>query len=346
MSTHVSCIGRGLPPLNCAGYGDLCLDCTGVRDQDWAAHAEPHARDAVGVRGDRSAYPASGPCGQEGHCEAQVGAARRCGISRFATCRPLGIDPASSWQTRRQALVSSSRLGSGGNAYNCTLPSSDGCAATSWFESSAPSTTTTAIWRTARRMPRRLFAAFDRHKIACGLASDASNQNSTICPPIGTAALTATPARRRRSCPGRGRWCFVVQRPAQRNFLRGELDDHRQRPGTTFTDPGLANGFAEYYRVQAVGTSAACEGRLSNCQAVTPQPSAGLRRPRCRDLRLLWRDRRVGRRRQRREPTTTVKITSSSEPAGETITLTRVSPGSASYVGRSRRRREPPRPTG
>ena len=42
-------------------------------------------------------------------------------------------------------------------------------------------------------------------------------------------------------------------------------------PGTTFTDSGLANGFAEYYTVQAVGASASCDGLLSNCQAVTPQ---------------------------------------------------------------------------
>ena len=34
---RISCIGRGFDEnSNCSGYGDTCLDCTGVRDIDWA----------------------------------------------------------------------------------------------------------------------------------------------------------------------------------------------------------------------------------------------------------------------------------------------------------------------
>src|SRR4029077_8712524 len=100
-----------------------------------------------------------------------------------------------------------------------------------------------------------------------------------------------------------------------------------------FTDGDLANGFAEYYRVQAVGASAACEGRLSNCQSVTPQPTAGLveldaATYRCSGVvGVSVADANAG------GGTTTVKITTSTEPAGETVTLTRVSPGSASFAG-------------
>jgi hypothetical protein len=40
MSTHVSCIGRGFAPeFNCSGYGDVCLNCSGIRDVDYAMHA-------------------------------------------------------------------------------------------------------------------------------------------------------------------------------------------------------------------------------------------------------------------------------------------------------------------
>jgi hypothetical protein len=39
-------------------------------------------------------------------------------------------------------------------------------------------------------------------------------------------------------------------------------------PTTTYVDTGLANGFAEYYRVQALYGN--CDGPVSNCVAVTP----------------------------------------------------------------------------
>jgi subtilisin-like proprotein convertase family protein len=331
MSTHVSCIGRGLLPLDCAGYGDPCLGCTGVRDQDWAAH-ESHTPATPGGFVATLCISGSGPCGREGHCEAQVGGETLWDLA-VRDLPAMGIDPASSWQIADK-LWYRSRLGSGGNAYNCTLPSSDGCGVTSWFEKLRAVDDDDGNLANGTPHAAALFAAFDRHKIACGLASDASNQNSTICPPIGTAALTATPG----AASAQLSWTGVAGASSY-NVLRNETSCAASStiianvPGTTFTDPGLANGFAEYYRVQAVGTSAACEGRLSNCQAVTPQPSAGLvglgaGTYGCSGvIGVSVVDANVG------SATTTVKITSSSEPAGETITLTRVSPGSASYVG-------------
>jgi hypothetical protein len=44
---------------------------------------------------------------------------------------------------------------------------------------------------------------------------------------------------------------------------------------TSFTDPGLGNGLQEYYRVQGLSGNAACDGAVSNCVTVTPQPFAG-----------------------------------------------------------------------
>src|SRR5438046_6694819 len=45
--------------------------------------------------------------------------------------------------------------------------------------------------------------------------------------------------------------------------------------GTSYTDMGLADGFPEYYTVQAHGAYAVCEGALSNCVAVMTLASTG-----------------------------------------------------------------------
>ena len=38
---HDSCVGRGFYLRgNCGGYGDPCLDCSGIRDMDWTQHDE------------------------------------------------------------------------------------------------------------------------------------------------------------------------------------------------------------------------------------------------------------------------------------------------------------------
>ena len=99
-----------------------------------------------------------------------------------------------------------------------------------------------------------IFAAFDRHKIACGLASDASNQNTTTCPVL-TRPDAVDDGRLRLSAltwttvPG----ALWLQDPAQRLRLSG--GDRRASPGIvttgSFTDLGLANGSSIYYNVQA-----------------------------------------------------------------------------------------------
>jgi hypothetical protein len=191
MSTHVSCVGRGFDMTNnCSGYGNACLSCTGVRDQDWGAHQSHTPATPAGFVSSFCEIGSS-PCGREVHCESQVGAETLWDLA-VRDLPATGLDPASSWQLADK-LWYRSRLGSGGNAYNCALPSSDGCAATSWFSKLRAVDDDDGNLANGTPHAAAIFAAFDRHKIACGLASDASNQNSTICPAIGTAALTATP---------------------------------------------------------------------------------------------------------------------------------------------------------
>jgi trimeric autotransporter adhesin len=332
LSTHASCIGRGFFQSGfCSGYGDACLTCTGIRDQDFAQHLS-------GVPATPQDYVANhcgsgtGPCGREVHCEGHVGAEALWDLA--ARDLPAsGLDAASSWQLADK-LWYKSRLGSGGNAYNCALPSSDGCGATTWFTKLRAVDDDDGNLANGTPHAAAIYAAFNRHAIACGLATDAANQNSTACPSIGASTLTATAG----SAAAQLTWTAVANATAY-NVLRNDASCTAGStiiatvPGTTFTDTNLADGFPEYYSVQAVRANAACDGPLSNCRGVTPQPFAGLVKLNAASyscqatINVSVNDANIG------GPTTTVKLTSAAEPSGETITLTQVAPGSVKYVG-------------
>ena len=332
LATHDSCMGRGFRQFGtCGGYGDTCLTCTGVRDQDWDSHASHTPATPAGFL-TTNCGGGSGPCGKEVHCESYVAAET---VWDLAT-RDLpatGLDLASSWQLVDK-LWYKSRLFSGGPAYNCALPSSDGCSAGSWFQKFRTIDDNDGNLANGTPHAAAIFAAFNRHKIACGVASNPFNQNTTTCPAIGATVLTATAG----AASAQLTWTPATGAAAY-NVLRNEASCAAGSTiiatlsGTAFTDAGLGYGFTEYYTVQPVGANPACDGRLSNCQSVTPQPffgevklDSGLYS--CSSLiTVSVSDANIG------AATTTVKITSATEASGETITVTQVSPGSTNYTG-------------
>src|SRR5262249_12898188 len=74
MVTHVSCIGRGFYQSgNCSGYGDACLNCSGIRADDWTQHAS-HTPQTPANFVQPDCGGGGGPCGREPHCEGYVSA--------------------------------------------------------------------------------------------------------------------------------------------------------------------------------------------------------------------------------------------------------------------------------
>jgi subtilisin-like proprotein convertase family protein len=330
MSTHVSCIGRGFRQSGtCSGYGDTCLSCTGLRDLDWAAHASVSPATPSGFVTANCSF-GSGPCGREVHCEGYVGGET---LWDLAT-RDLpvsGLDEATSWQLADK-LWYKSRNGSGGNAYNCALPNSDGCSAVSWFQKVRFVDDDDGNLANGTPHAAAIFAAFSRHKIACGLATDASNQNHTSCPALGAPALSGTVG----SASATLNWSPVAGASGY-YVLRNDASCSAGYTiiatvaGTTFTDTGLANGFAEYYRIQPKVTNTACDGAMSNCLPVTPQPFAGSVKLdasvyNCSaTIGVSVVDGNVG------ASSLTVNVASTTEPAGEIVTLNAT--GSSTYAG-------------
>jgi hypothetical protein len=118
-----------------------------------------------------------------------------------------------------------------------------------------------------------LYAAFARHNLACGAATDATNRSTSSCPALATPVVTRTirPEGVELS------W-VAVPGAAEYRVYRGELGCNRQQvpiaslPAgqTTYLDDVAKTDLLRYYRVEAFGSNRACTSRVSNCIAAPP----------------------------------------------------------------------------
>ncbi len=330
-----SCVGRGFRPgVNCSGYGDTCLNCTGIRDMDWdqrISHTPATPTSFV----DPNCGGGGGPCGREVHCESYPPSEAIFDLAA-RDLPAAGLDSQSSWQLAER-LFWSSRQGSGGDVYNCTIPNSDGCGAGTWFTQMRTADDDDGDLSNGTPHAAAIFAAFDRHGMACGAASDPENQSTSSCPTLAAPALTGTAGSNSANLT----WTDVPG-AAEYNVLRTEVScdeysfnviDEVAAPTLNYVDDALANDLAVHFRVQAEAANPACTGAVSNCVTVTPQPFAGsirLDRPvyGCDVLvNITVRDANTG------STTVDVTIFSDSEPTPETVTLTETAPGSARFEG-------------
>jgi hypothetical protein len=273
LATHTSCVGSGFDSVNCGGYGDACTSCTGIRDIDWGKHAlnTPHTV----ANFTQPLCPASasykGPCGKEGHCESYVSSEA---LWDFVN-RDLP-DPGSgaAWTVADRLWYLSRSTATA--AFSCTAGAtftSNGCNAGS-------------LWKTFRAVDdddgnlangtphsAELYAAFNRHGIAC--TSDAgANVSFRGCarPAAPTLSLTGGDGQVTVAWSGPAGVYDVyrTERGCDSGFARVAND----LAGTSLTDTGVANGFTYYYQITAQPSgNEACASAPSACLAVTPQPA-------------------------------------------------------------------------
>ena len=343
LSTHISCMGRGFfQSRNCGGYGNACLSCTGVREMDYMKRARRQPSTPQNFTGTNcSVSSGGGPCGREVHCEAYPPGEAVWDIAA-RDLPTAGYDSTTSWEILDR-LWYTSRFGSGGDAFNCALPSSDGCAAQTWFTRMRVVDDDDGNLANGTPHAGAIFSAFARHNIACGAAGDPSNQSRGMCPNIAAPELIAT------SLSGSAKldWKAVGKATSYR-ILRNDAGCSAgftivgKTSGTSYVDSGLADGYTQYYTVQAISMNDACDGLVSNCVAATPEPYAGSVTT-DRDvyacsstIRIIVRDANIA------GPTTTATIRSTSEPVPETVVLTQVAPGSYRYEGTIQTTSAPP----
>ncbi len=263
-----SCVGRGFwLSRTCGGYGDTCLSCTGIRDHDWAARtANTPATPSTWVQ-NRCSGGGSSPCGRSVHCESYPIVES---VFDLATrdLPAMGLDADSAWQLAER-LWYESRDGSGGDIYNCSLPDSDSCGATSWYQRMRVADDDDGDLSNGTPHAAALFAAFDRHDIACGATGDPENQNSSSCPSLAQPGIVVT----REEGGTRIDWSAVPDAASYIVFRADRSCDVQHvnigstYGTTTFLDSSVKPGFTAYYRVQAVGANAVCRSAVSTCVA-------------------------------------------------------------------------------
>ncbi len=275
-----SCIGPGFWQTggNCGGYGDACTSCSGVRDIDWGRHAlaTPHTAGNFIQTHCPSGFGYDGPCGREGHCESMVVSEA---LWDFAARDLPGAGTNAAWAVAERLWYLSRPSATAAFAcHNQTSPwTSDGC-------------NTGSLWRTLRAVDDddgnlangtphscHLFAAFDRHGLACA-TDPGANVCSAACTPPPAPELAAAAGERRVELswagsgtgipPGMVYDVYRSEAGCGAGFVRAASG----LAGLSYQDPEVANGRTYSYQVIArpAGDGGSCASAPSACRAATP----------------------------------------------------------------------------
>jgi Immune inhibitor A-like, MAM domain len=271
-----SCLGRGFQGSLCGGYGDPCSaasGCTGVRDIDFAHHNS--GLPFTITRLQTLCPGGSDPCGKEVHCAGQVYAQAVWDLfNRDLTGGVLNYDADRSHEiATRDTYLGASPVGTW---YQC-VQGSGGCPADSGYQNYLAADDDNGNLTDGTPHMTALFAAFDRHGVAC---STPTVQNSG-CGGGPTTAPTVTPTAVDRGASLS--WTAVAGASKYQIFRTDGVFGCNygkvkvgETTGTSFIDDGLQNGRTYYYTVAAIGSADTCIGPMSSCTSVTPVAGANL----------------------------------------------------------------------
>ena len=142
------------------------LDCSGVRDADWDKHADHTPDTALGFVCTQCGT-GTGPCGRQVHCAAAP--ARQAAwdlVTRDLVAPPFNLDSQSAFLLGNRIFYQGS--GNIGAWHACTCgASSSGCGATNGYIQWLAADDDNGSLNDGTPHMTALFAAFDRHGIAC-----------------------------------------------------------------------------------------------------------------------------------------------------------------------------------
>lgn len=277
LMTHISCVGPGLYVNGaCDGDGDSCTSCTGVRDLDFSKHAsgvpatvssftQPFCEDP-----DPTEIP--GACGLDPHCESYVSSEALWDFVARDLSNPGG---AAAWAIAERLWYLSRATATG--AFTCdTAPAvwtSSGCA-------------TGSLWRTLRAADDddgnlangtphscQLFAAFNRHGIACPTDPGANVCFTSYTPPlVPTLSLTTTsPGQVQVSWTNSGGGVLYDVYRSELGCNSGFVLIASNVATSPYIDTSVSSGFTYSYQVVAhLAGCTGCAAAPTSCQSVVP----------------------------------------------------------------------------
>jgi trimeric autotransporter adhesin len=267
IALHASCIGPGFLGSNCGGYGDACTACTGVRDIDWAKRVSNTPATVSNFTQVRC--PAgSGPCGKEVHCESYVPSQA---VWDFANRDLPSPGSGTAWSILDRLWYLSRSTST--RSFACTTGTtftSNGCSAGNWWKTMRAVDDDDGNLANGTPHGGALFAAFNRHGIACTTDTGAST-TFRGCTPPATPTLSLTGANNSvgLSWTSSGSVYDVYRNETGCNA--GFTKIANDVSATSLTDNAVANGLTYFYQIVAhpSGTEA-CGGTPSTCVSVTP----------------------------------------------------------------------------
>jgi hypothetical protein len=274
-----SCVGRGFDLFStCSGFGDACTSCNGIEDVDFARHLSGAPHDLADAMVCPFAGGSTGPCGRVAFCEAMI--VGEAAWDLFA--RDLR-NPATFNYDGHTALELATRLFYLGgqnvfNWYTCTSGVA-GCNADGGYLNLLAADDDDGDLSNGTPHMSAIFAAFNRHGIACATPAPAVPDSGCPGGPTAAPALSATPLDQGATLswtPVAGATRYAVFRTEGVKGCDSGKAKVGETAGNSFRDEGLLNGFAYHYTVLPVGAVDSCSGRMSACQTVTPAPGSNL----------------------------------------------------------------------
>ncbi len=272
IALHDSCMGPGfLGTNNCLGYGDACTSCTGVRELDYAKHSSGTPATVANFTQAHCLFGGGGPCGGEVHCESYVSSEA---IWDFAN-RDLPTPGTSAAWTILDRLWYLSR-GTSTSGFTChtgATYTSDGCGTGNWWKTMRAVDDDDGNLSNGTPHGGALYAAFNRHGIACTTDPGASTTFAGCTPPTKP-TLTATAGSNSVSLSWSTSGSVLYDLYRNETGCNGSFTQILPTTtSTSFTDTGVANGLTYYYQVTAFpAANAACASVPSTCVSVTPVP--------------------------------------------------------------------------
>ncbi len=293
LALHQSCVGPGFLSSNCGGYGNACTSCTGVRDIDWAKHSRNVASTVANFTQTTCPQPNPslpnyvGPCGKdaiakgvtankrEGHCESYITSES---LWDFANRDLPNPGTGSAWTITDRLWYLSRSTGTQGFTCNTTGATwtSNGCNVGSLWKIMRAVDDDNGNLNDGTPHGGALYAAFNRHGIACTTDTGASTTFAGCTPPA-TPTMTLSGGSNSANVSWTSSGAGVVydvyrnESGCNAGFVKVANDS----ASTSFADSAVANGTTYYYQVVAQPSgNEACGGAPATCQSVTPAPVA------------------------------------------------------------------------
>jgi hypothetical protein len=290
--TQSSCVGYGFyrtinngcgttsdgTGFNCKEGTRCCLDCSGVRESDYARFSGAPTPVTPQNFVCPSCASSTGPCGRQVHCASAVSRQAAWDLpARDLQAAPFAFD-------RQTAFIVASKLfyqGSGNiglwHACNCTAGTSDGCGATHAYTQWLVADDDNGNLLDGTPHMTALAAAFGRHNIAC--PTPAPVNSGCAGGPATAPALTAAAGVYQVSLswtavPGATRyWVFRTEGVAGCDSGKALI---AEVTGLTHVDTQVLPCRSYTYNVVAAGASSACFSRASACRSARPANTPGV----------------------------------------------------------------------